>query len=244
MNRFEVCLLTVMVSVLISGCQVVTNLLPTQTPYPTHTPYPTLTPYPTFTPIPSPTSTPEKKVIYQENDFSGVDSCFSIGSDPDVQRSAEDGQFHIAVQTPNFYGWTLCDKDLRNFIMDVDATVIEGPNSNVYAYGVLFRYDNASQGFYAFLISGDGYYALDAIYPSDFFSLLAWSSIREIGLGKKTNHLRVHAMGDQIELYVNGAHVGLIREGTLRSGPLGFIVQTYDETGVRVAFDNLVITEP
>jgi hypothetical protein len=145
---------------------------------------------------------------------------------------------------PNWYGWALCDKDLRNFIMDVDATVIEGPDSNVYAYGLLFRYDNASQGFYSFLISGDGYYSVNAIYPTDVFSLLAWSSIREIGLGKKTNHLRVRTMGDQIELYVNGAHVGLIREGTLRSGPVGFIVQTFEETGARVAFDNLVITEP
>lgn len=128
--------------------------------------------------------------------------------------------------------------------MDVDATVIEGPGSNAYAYGILFRYDISSQGFYAFLISGDGYYGLEGSYPTEVFSLLAWSSIREIGLGKKTNHLRVRAMGDQIELYVNGAHVGLVREGTLRSGPLGFIVQTYDEAGVHVAFDNFVITEP
>ena len=244
MKRFLIGLLVTLSLIMNSGCQVVTNLIPTQTPYPTYTPNPTFTPYPTFTPIPSPTSTPEKEILFEENDFSGVDNCFTVASDSDVRRSAEDGQYHIVVQRPNYFGWSVCENDLRNFILEVDATVIEGPDNDSYAYGVVFRQSSENGGFYGFLISGDGYYTFSGIYPDDYFPLLSWSSIREIKQGKKTNHLKVIAIGEQFELYVNDVLVGLVREGTLQSGPFGFIVETFDDVGVRVAFDNLIITEP
>jgi hypothetical protein len=51
-------------------------------------------------------------------------------------------------------------------------------------------------------------------------------------------------MDDQIELYVNGALVGLIHDDTLRSGPFGFFVQAFEEEGVHIAFDNLIVREP
>jgi hypothetical protein len=246
MKRFLISLMIASFTIMLSGCQAVASLLPTQTPNPTYTPNPTFTPYPTYTPIPSPTSTPEKKVLFEENDFSSVDSCFDVNSGSGVRRFAEDGQYHIVVQDKNFYGWSICDNDLRNFVLEVDATVIEGPENNNYAYGVILREDTAGNGFYSFLLSGDGYYAFSGIYPpNDYYPLLSWSAIREINQGKKTNHLKVVAIGDQFELYVNDKTVGLVREGTTKSGPFGFIVETFEDPGeVQVAFDNLQITEP
>jgi hypothetical protein len=73
---------------------------------------------------------------------------------------------------------------------------------------------------------------------------LSWASIHEIKQGRQTNHLKVVAVGDEIQLSVNDVLVGLVREGTLRSGAFGLMVQTFDDPGVHVAFDNLVITEP
>jgi hypothetical protein len=244
MKKILVGLSMILAMTLNTGCQAVANFIPTQTPYPTYTPYPTFTPLPTFTPIPSPTSTPMKTVLFQADDFSSVDSCFPVGVVPEVRRFEQDGQYHIAVDQSVYFGWSICDKDVRNFILEVDATPIEGPSNKAYAYGVVFRQDLDSEGFYAFLISGDGYYSFSGIYPNDFFSLLSWASIREINQGKETNHLKVVAMGDQFDLYVNDVFVGRVREGTLGSGPFGFIVQTFDDAGVDVAFDNLVITEP
>jgi len=240
-------ILICVISCVVSSCTVISNILPTQTPFPTYTPYPTQTPYPTFTPAPSPTSTPEKKVIYEESDFSGFDSCFQVYSDSDIRLFPESGQYHMMVQTPNYYSWSTCEIELRNFILEVDATIVEGPDNN--AYGVFFRQDSESGGFYTLLISGDGYYSLVGIFPSndppnDLFPLLSWSSIREIRQGKKLNHLKVVAFGDQIELYVNDVLVGLIREGTFTSGSFGFFVQAFDEKGVHITFDNLIISEP
>ena len=61
---------------------------------------------------------------------------------------------------------------------------------------------------------------------------------------KKTNHLKVIAFGDQFELFVNGVLVGLVRDNTFKSGPFGFFVQSFEEKGVHVAFDNIIVTEP
>lgn len=238
MKHFLISMLLVLSAICVSGCQYVYKLLPTQTPYPTYTPYPT------FTPIPSPTSTPEKKIIYQEDDFSNIDSCFDVFSDSTVRLFAENDAYHIAVQIPIYFGWTFCDREIRNFVMEVDATVVSGPSNNNYAYGIVFRRDSTTEGFYAFLISGDGYYSFSGIYPDDYYPLLAWSPIREIKQGEQINHLKVVAVGDQFELYVNNALVGLVRENTLKSGPFGFIVETFDDPEVEVVFDNLIVTEP
>jgi hypothetical protein len=247
MKHFVLCLVTVQIVSALSGCQVMSNFIPTQTPYPTYTPHPTYTPNPTFTPFPTLTSTPSPtavSVLFEANEFDNVNSCFPVDSFSDVRRFSEDGQYHIVVQKKIYFGWSVCEKDLRNFVIEVDATPIEGPSNNSYAYGLLFRRDDDTEGFYTFLISADGYYTFSGVYPDNYYSLLSWTSIREIKQGKQTNHLKAIVFGEQFELYVNDVLVGLVREGTLKSGSFGFIVETFDDANVQVAFDNLVITSP
>jgi len=185
--------------------------------------------------------------MFEESNFSDIDSCFDVYSDSDIRLFPEDGQYHIIVQTPNYYAWSPCDKDFDNFILEFDATVVDGPDNN--AYGAFFRQSDENGGFYVFQISGDGYYNLSGIFPyndppDDYYSLLSWSPLREIKQGKKTNHLKVVAIGDQFELYVNDVLVGLTRENTLKSGPFGFFVQAFEEGGVHVVFDNVMVKEP
>ena len=203
MKRFLLIPLAVLLMVVSSSCQMATNLLPTQTPYPTYTPNPTYTPIPTFTPYPTltPTLTPiADPILFEESSFNGGDeNCFPDYSSPEVQEFSKDGQFHIVVQEKNYFGWSTCDTELRNFVMEVDATPIEGPSSDNYAYGVFFRRSSVSDGYYAFLISANGYYTFSGVYPDDYFPLLAWTPIREIAQGTKTNHLKVVAVGDQFE---------------------------------------------
>lgn len=233
---------------LVSGCQVVTNLLPTQTPYPTYTPNPTFTPYPTFTPIPSPTATPEKAVLFMADDFSNVNSCFPVFSDTFARVYADDGELHLFSQELNIYVWSYCDDEYRNFILDVDVTAHDGPINGNYAFGVILRNNESDDEFYAFMIGADGYYNFSYYYLGEFvedYPILNWTIIREIKQGRTTNHLRIVAMGDQFELYVNDVLVGLVRDGTIRSGSIGFITKTFESPGqVDVSFDNLVITEP
>lgn len=244
----RVMLFAVVVILLSSGCQVVANFVPTQTPYPTYTPYPTQTPYPTLTPLPSPTATPEKAVLYAEDDFTSVDNCFPVFTETSSRVLAEDGELHIVVQDLNYYVWSVCDKDFRNFILDVDVTVDNGPSNGDYAFGVILRNNPDPGGFYAFLIAANGNYNFSYYNLGEFvedYPILFWSTIREIRQGRNTNHLRIVAVGDQFELYVNDVLVGLVRDGFLRSGEVGFIVKTFETPGdVRVIFDNLVITEP
>ena len=49
------------------------------------------------------------------------------------------------------------DKRFGDFVLDVDATQVDGPNDN--SYGVIFRYVD-DRNFYRLDISGDGYFAV------------------------------------------------------------------------------------
>ena len=53
--------------------------------------------------------------------------------------------------------WTECTQvEYSDFILEVDATQVSGPDNNTY--GVIFRYGLDANEFYTFLISGDGFY--------------------------------------------------------------------------------------
>ena len=246
MKRLLIGLVVILTTISLSSCEMITNFIPTQTPYPTYTPNPTFTPYPTFTPRPTPTvatSTPEPSVLYQENDFGGFDSCFEETNLSGGKFYAENGLYHVAVERSHWYLYSTCEKSFRDFILDVDATIVSGPDDT--GYGVFFRKDG-SGGFYSFMISADGYYSMQERYPEDnrIFVVLGWAPLKDVEQGRRTNHLRVIAVEDQLELYVNGSFVGLLHQSSLRSGTFGFIVETYDEKDSVVAFDNLKITEP
>lgn len=101
-----------------------------------------------------PTPTPNT-VLFEDSEF--TTSC-NTESTADVERFAENGQFVMRVITSSYVGWTECtDVEYADFIMEVDATQVSGPDNN--AYGVILRYGLESDEFYAFMISGDGYYA-------------------------------------------------------------------------------------
>jgi len=237
-----------------SSCQAVISLIPTQTPYPTNTSNPTYTPIPTHTPSPtstlSPSSTP-LPILFEDSEFGSFDSCFPVDSFSGVRRFVDGGQYHILVREANLYGLAICENDIRNFVLEVDATVVDFPQNAVYGYGVIFRASDVENDFYSFMVSGSGGYSLNHMYFGESivaYPVLSWSNIKEVSRGKTTNHLKIVAVGDQIELNVNNVLVGLVRDVPFRSGPFGFIVMTFgDPSGapdIHVAFDNLIITEP
>src|SRR5688500_5917323 len=178
------------------ACSAVSNLIATPTPIPTSTPLPTPTPVPGET-------------VLHETEFADS-SCFETGGDSEVERYVEDGQFHMKVKTPNLIAWTLCD-DLElssDLILEMDATQVEGPENNVF--GLIFRYDLASDEFYNFSIGSDGYYVLtlDGLNLSEPQYIVDWDTSSAIAPGSATNHLKVVVVGDSIEYFVNDQLIG------------------------------------
>lgn len=218
------------------ACSAVSNFV--ATPTPTFTPVPTRTPFPT--------STPETgNAFFEETEFVRG-GCFSTSSDDDIDRFAEDGQFHMQVHSPNIIAWTICDEEapIGDFTLEADVTTLEGPDNNVA--GLVFRFDDNSNEFYSFSIGADGYYVLtkDGLDYTEPTYLVEWDTSSVIQQGKKTNHLKLEVVGDTFKYYVNDTLIGEVTDSTLGSGEIGLIVGTFDEGNVHIAFDNIKVSQP
>lgn len=126
--------------------------------------------------------------------------------------------------------------------------------------------------FYLFMISSDGYYQVSRSINGQQKVLSLWipSDAVQQGIGV-TNALRVVAKGDRFQFYINNQLVSLcipddpeaestynqftgecvggqmldtLTDSSIPSGQIGVVAQTFDESGVVVDFDNLVVYGP
>jgi hypothetical protein len=220
------------------ACSAVSNLMATPTPLPTATPLPTKTPLPTNTAQPG-------SGLFEETEFVRG-GCLGTSSDSDVERFAEEGQFHMQVNTANLIAWTICDEDapIGDFTFEADVTTVAGPDNNVA--GLVFRYNDDTNEFYNFSIGADGYYVLtkDGFDYTEPIFLVEWDTSSAITQGKSTNHLKVEVVGDTFKFYVNDTLIGEVSDSSLPAGEVGVIVGTFDVGEVHVSFDNLKVTQP
>ncbi|MEW6716066.1 MAG: hypothetical protein AB1345_00980 [Chloroflexota bacterium] len=242
-NKKGLAILIVCIILLSLSCNLSVNATPqpTYTPYPTSTPRPTYTPYPT--PFPSPTSTPPPKTLLEE-DFSDDDTCFTLGTNNRVARSSEGGVYNLNVIDTNTIAWTTCEgQTFDDFVLELDITNESGFEES--DFGVVLRKNpNAS---YEFLLSGYGTYCLrffDNQEAEERPLLGCWVGIDEMKVGRQTNHLKIKALGNSIEIYLNDVLVGHVRDNRLVTGQIGLIAGTFENGNLLVTFDNLKITEP
>jgi hypothetical protein len=213
----------------LSACSSPAAVVTTSTPVPISTS--TLLPPPTLNPV-----------LFEDGEFTA--SC-TFESTTDVERFVENGQFNMRVLTPLFVAWTKCTQaEYADFIMEVDATQVGGPDNNIY--GVIFRYRLDAKEFYAFLISGDGFYVftVDGVDREEPELLVDWTESAVINKGAQTNRIKVVALGGNMKYYVNDQFLGEVQDARFSAGAVGFFAGTLEEGGVQVSFDNLKISQP
>jgi len=193
----------------------------------------------TTTPEP-PTPMPELQVFFQD-DFEDEDLDWNLRETEHTARFYEDGQYHILIKTSNRLSWSGHPEleVIDDFILEVDVTQVSGLDDN--EFGVMFRYQDADN-WYAFLISGDGYFKLREQVKDENSSITRWTQVTAIKQGQSTNHLRLVAIGPQISAFVNGELLAIIPDHTFRRGDINLVVGTFDEPDVHIAFDNLKVT--
>jgi hypothetical protein len=126
--------------------------------------------------------------------------------------------------------------------------------------------------FYLFLVSSDGFYQVMRSIDGQQKELSNWIPSPLVTQGiDVVNHLRVVATGDRFRFYINGQPVQLcvpnnpdgtstyndrlggcidgqmldtLVDASIGSGQLGVVIQTLDEPGVVVNFDNVVVAGP
>ncbi len=163
-------------------------------------------------------------------------------NDPAIQIQYEDGALHFQIAELDQIAWsTPKDKRFSDFILDVDATQVEGPDDN--GYGVIVRYVD-DRNFYRMDISGDGYFDVLKYKAGKWMKLQDWTPAAAIKTGAATNHLQVIAKGNQFTFNVNGQTAATLTDDEFKQGNIGLTAGAlFDHAGVHIAFDNLNVSE-
>ena len=113
------------------------------------------------------------------------------------------------------------------------------------AYGLIFQVQDDSH-FYAFRVSGDGYFLVEKADGEYLDTLVDWTAADSLDLTEGAlNILAVEGIGSDYLLYVNGIQVGEFNDDGYWAGSAGYMVENYDETmPVTIVFDDLVIGTP
>jgi len=185
----------------------------------------------------------------------------------------------IAVDELGGGAYSIADPYFGDFDMRVVATATDGTEDN-NGFGVIFRLQNrdnetlADDSYYAFFISGDGYYRLDRVVNGVSKTVSDWieSPAIKIGMGE-TNEIRVIGRANTFGFVINDQPVRLCvpddpngigtlsggecivagtswveswADETIDAGRLGVVVQNLgvNDQEVAVTFDNVLIYVP
>jgi hypothetical protein len=175
-------------------------------------------------------------------DFSTPDGGWKTAGDEAITIAVQDGALHFTIDDLDTIAWsTPKDKRFGDFVLDVDATQVEGPNDNTY--GVIFRYQD-DRNFYRLDISGDGYYAVFKRKDGAWTKVQDYVESAAVKQGNATNHLQVIAKGNQFTFNVNDETVKTFSDNDFSSGNIGLKAGTlFDNAGVHIAFDNVTVSE-
>lgn len=150
----------------------------------------------------------------------------------------------ITVNLPRYMYWTVNGGKYSDTRIDVDAVLLDGPpNDN---FGVICRFVD-DENFYGFLVSNDGYYGIfkmidGKMVMSSAEGDMAYSeSIRQGGV---VNHIEAACQGNMLSLTVNDVLLAQIQDDSFTSGQIGLIAGAYDTPGVKILFDNIVVSQP
>lgn len=178
------------------------------------------------------------ELLYSDSFTTRKESGWSTFTDANVSRFYKDGKYHIKVKNGGLSYWSFAGKDLQDFVLEVNATKEGGPDDN--DFGVVTRYANPGN-YSLFLISGDGFYGYAKRENNQWAIPVKWTRSDAIKQGNSTNTLRLEALGENLTLYANGAKLADFLDSSPKSGDLGLWVETFQEGGVGIAFDDLKV---
>jgi hypothetical protein len=177
-----------------------------------------------------------------EEDFEDPESGWDVYNEGDTVALYLGGEYRLGVFVENYVTWGNPESalDLDDFEIEVDARQVEGPLDN--NFGFLLRYQPGDEAFYWFQISSDGYYSVSRMEKDDWMELVTWEVSDAIQQGlDATNQIKVVCVGGSYSFYVNGEHLTTFTDSALTGGSIGLAAGTYNEAGVVIHYDNLMV---
>ena len=177
------------------------------------------------------------KLLFSD-DFSTSKSGWTTYSKGSLLAAYKNGSYILTAVPANYWSYNSNPRlNLTDFIVEVEATKVSGPDDNVF--GLAFR---RRPGYnYAFLISSDGYYDFREINNNTWVDSQNWTESESIKTGSQPNLIKLVAQGDKFSFYANGEKLGDHVDDTLVNGSIGLYVGSQSEGNVTIAFDNFKV---
>ncbi len=195
-------------------------------------------------PVPTqvPTQTPSTVIglLYQD-DFSNPSSGWSVVSLEDMELEYWEGQYYVTVFKEYWEGSGNPKRTFADFILEVEATPIYGPEE--YYYGVIVRQED-EENYYEFALSTAGFYSFHKRLNDEWVVLLDWTECEYMNPGEATNTIKISCQKNTFILYINDKQLNFVHDLDFSSGGIGLVAGTFEQPDARVAFDNLKLWSP
>ena len=153
--------------------------------------------------------------------------------------------YHVQLSTPDAKTAAFSGADLSDFTLEVDVFVEDTETeTGQFEYGIAYRRDGDQ--YYTFAVNPRSQmWQVQQINGEDVTVLEEGSNSSIVGgYGKPNfNQLRVDAIGDRFNLWLNGSPVTIINHAALKSGDVGFYSRTADEPFIHIHYDGLEIRQ-
>ncbi len=189
-----------------------------------------------------PGAPPGKEILFQDDFSSPDDTWVRLRDEEGITDYDQDG-YRIRVDRENWFFWVNPGLTFDDVSIQVEATKLGGPDEN--EFGVICRYVDENN-FYFFSITSDGFYGITRVVGDDY-ELIGMQNLRPsnaINTGSAANRLRAECQGNTLRFYVNDMLLAEVQDDNLTAGDIGLIAGTYDQPGVDILFDNLIVTRP
>jgi hypothetical protein len=144
--------------------------------------------------------------------------------------------------SPNTIAVRLLERSCGDFILEIEAIPLSGPDSGFDGYGLVYRAQDDAH-YYAFAVGSDGYYAVLRIEGDEQAALMDWQQFPHVRRGIQTNRLRVTCEGASCRFYINDEYATTVEDATWLEGNVGLWVRSFDGSTVTVQFDDARVWE-
>jgi hypothetical protein len=203
-------------------------------------PAPSDTPVPALTPTATSTPPPLGQLLFQD-DFSQR-TVWNQAEDSIVRVALADGQLSITLKAKDRFRFIY---NLTRRAGDFYAVVTTAAAQCAFRdrHGLLFRVQDESH-YYQFEVDCDGRYRLSKAMDGALTPLQDWTPHAAIQQnGGAVNELGVRALGDSLEVLVNGQSLITLADSTYAEGGFGLYAGSGVSESYTAAFDDLRVWE-
>lgn len=163
--------------------------------------------------------------------------------DGDEYGTQVDDERYLVYEDAGLLAWGSNRTEHENVVMHVEVERLSDGETS--AFGMMCRVDpdNLSDG-YSFIIASDGAYSIGYWDDEGYTPLLSddFETSSDID-NDESYEMTIVCVGEYLALYVDGELIAEVEDDTFDEGYAGMAAISFDDDGVEVAFDNLVIWE-